>query len=139
LSFENAHYYINDDEWNYAFDKGFPSYIVNDYILLKNSMQIIFTKGDGLIDEYISYQLTGAHSPFHQVFKIKENDEIIFFGGDVAPQLQQMKNRFKAKYDYDSAKAMELRRKWWKQGEEENWTFLFYHDIKYPVYKFRHL
>jgi hypothetical protein len=26
----------------------------------------------------------------------------------VAPQLQQMKNRFKAKYDYDGAKTMEL-------------------------------
>ena len=44
-----------------------------------------------------------------------------------------MKNRFKAKYDYDGAKAMELRQEWWQQGEKEKWTFLFYHDIKYPV------
>ena len=57
-------------------------------------------------------------------------------GGDVAPQLQQMKNRFKAKYDYDGAKAMELRQKWWQLGEKEKWEFLFYHDIQYPVYKF---
>ena len=136
LSFENADYYINQDEWNYAFEKGFPSYITDDYLLLKNSNEIKFTNGDGMIDDYIQYQLTGAHCPYHQVFKIEENDEIIFFGGDVAPQLQQMKNRFKAKYDYDGAKAMELRRQWWKQGEEENWTFLFYHDIKYPIHKF---
>lgn len=135
-SFENADYYINQNEWNYAFEKGFPSYLTDDYLSIKNSNQIKFTNGDGIVDEYIHYQLTGAHCPYHQVFKIKENDEIIFFGGDVAPQLQQMKNRFKAKYDYDGAKAMELRREWWKQGEEENWTFLFYHDIKYPIHKF---
>jgi len=68
---------------------------------------------------------------------IDEMDEKIFFGGDVAPQLQQMKNRFKAKYDYDGAEAMELRMEWWKLGEMEKWTFLFYHDIKYPMYKFQ--
>ncbi len=136
LSFENADYYINQNEWGFAFEKGFPSYITDDYLSLKNNNQIKFTNGDGMIDEYIHYQLTGAHCPYHQAFKIKENDEIIFFGGDVAPQLQQMKNRFKAKYDYDGAKAMELRRQWWKQGEEENWAFLFYHDIRYPIHKF---
>ena len=56
-----------------------------------------------------------------------------FFGGDDAPQLQQMKTRYAAKYDYDGKKAMELRQKWWEEGEEEGWTFLFYHDIKTPV------
>ncbi len=137
LSFENADYYINQNEWEYAFEKGFPSYITGDYILLNDSPQIKFTNDSGTIDGYIDYELTGAHSPFHQVFKIRENEETIFFGGDVAPQLQQMKNRFKAKYDYDGEKAMELRKKWWQQGEEENWTFLFYHDIKSPTYKFR--
>jgi hypothetical protein len=47
-----------------------------------------------------------------------------------------MKNRFKAKYDFDGAAAMELRQQWWKEGEREKWTFLFYHDIKSPVFKF---
>ncbi len=31
---------------------------------------------------------------------------------------------------------MELRQQWRKQGEEENWTFLFYHDIAYPTFQF---
>jgi len=29
---------------------------------------------------------------------------------------------------------MELRQQWWQQGEAENWTFLFYHDINTPIY-----
>ncbi len=136
LTFENATYYINENEWNYAFEKGSSSYITEDYRMLKQTNQLKFINGNGTIDDYIHYQLTGAHCPYHQVFKIEENDQIVFFGGDVAPQLQQMKNRFKAKYDYDGAKAMELRRQWWQQGEKENWTFLFYHDIKYPTNKF---
>ncbi len=45
-----------------------------------------------------------------------------------------MKHRFVAKYDYDGKKAMELRTQWWQQGMNEGWIFLFYHDVKNPLY-----
>jgi len=136
LSFKNADYYINKQEWDFAFEKGFPSYHTDDFLCLKENKQLHFTEDKGAIDGYIKYEVTGAHTPFHQVFWIEENNEKIFFGGDVAPQFQQMKNRFKAKYDYDGTKAMELRKEWWETGEKEKWVFLFYHDIKLPTYKF---
>jgi hypothetical protein len=60
----------------------------------------------------------------------------VFFGGDEAPQLQQMKSRFVAKYDHDGKRSMELRQEWRKKGEEEQWQFLFYHDIKTPYFCF---
>jgi hypothetical protein len=31
---------------------------------------------------------------------------------------------------------MELRRSWWEQGQNEGWTFLFYHDVKNPIIEF---
>ena len=136
LCFENATYYINRQEWDFAFEKGLPSYITEDFLALRESRQVQFTEGSGLISNYIQYTMTGAHNPFHQVFLIEDNGEKVFFGGDVAPQLQQMKNKFKAKYDFDGAKAMQLRQDWWQLGEKEKWTFLFYHDIKFPLYKF---
>ena len=136
LSFKNAVYYINRKEWDFAFQKNSTSYHTEDFIALQKSDQLQFTNGNGMISDDIFFEMTGAHSRFHQVFLIDDKGEKVFFGGDVAPQLQQMKNKFKAKYDYDGVKAMELRQKWWKQGEEEKWTFLFYHDIKYPIYKF---
>ena len=137
LSFPNATYYVQEKELNFAFKKGFPSFIPQELSALKNSPHVVLLKDDaGFIDDYIQYKITGAHSPFHQVFWIKENDQTIFFGGDDAPQLQQMKHRFTAKYDFNGKLAMELRREWWQRGQNENWTFLFYHDIKTPVVKF---
>ncbi|MEI9945703.1 MAG: MBL fold metallo-hydrolase [Chitinophagaceae bacterium] len=133
LSFPQATYYVQERELNFALEKGSASFITEDFEVLKKNNQVVLLNDDeGIINGYIHYQLTGAHSPYHQVFWIKENDEIIFFGGDDAPQLQQMKHRFAAKYDFDGKKAMELRREWWEQGEKEGWTFLFYHDIKTP-------
>jgi glyoxylase-like metal-dependent hydrolase (beta-lactamase superfamily II) len=135
LSFERAQYYVQERELNFAFEKGFPSYITQELQLLQRSSRVTLLKDNaGIIDEYISYQVTGAHSAYHQVFQIRGENEIIFFGGDDAPQLQQMKHRFVAKYDYNGKKAMELRKAWWEQGQKEKWTFLFYHDMKTPIY-----
>jgi len=134
LSFPNAKYFVQQKELEYVFEKGYPSYITEELECLKGSPQVILLQGDGVINGYIKHQVTGAHSKFHQVFWIVDGGERIFFGGDDAPQLQQMRSRFIAKYDDDGKKAMELRQLWWKQGAEEKWTFLFYHDIKTPMY-----
>jgi glyoxylase-like metal-dependent hydrolase (beta-lactamase superfamily II) len=134
LSLPNAVYYVQKRELEFALEKGFPSFIPEEIALLKTSSRVHFLEDDkGVIDDYISYEHTGAHSPHHQVFWIKENDEIIFFGGDDAPQLQQMKIKYKTKYDFDPDKAMKLRQQWWEQGNKEGWKFLFYHDIKTPI------
>lgn len=136
LSFPNAVYHIQKRELDFAFEKGFPSYLTAELEILKTAPQVRFLYDDaGAIDTNILYQHTGAHSPHHQVFWIREGGETVFFGGDVAPQLQQMKVRYKTKYDYDPEKAMQLRQQWWQQGNEEGWTFLFYHDIKTAIYK----
>lgn len=135
LSFPNAAYYVQQKELDYAFGKGSASYIENELLSLKNSSQVVLLEDKGVIDDYIHYEITGAHSMYHQVIWIKEEDETIFFGGDDAPQLQQMKHKFAAKYDYDGKKAMNLRQEWWEQGQQEHWTFLFYHDVKNPFIK----
>ncbi len=135
ISFPYATYYVQRREFEYGLEVGTSSYTPDNFALLDEFSRVEWlTTDDGLIDGYIRYQLTGAHSKFHQVFWIEENGEKIFFGGDVAPQLYQMKSRFVAKYDYDGKKCMELRQQWWQEGAKENWRFLFYHDIKSPVY-----
>ncbi len=136
LAFPNATYYVQKEELEFACEKNFPSYITEELECLKNSPHVNFLDGNGVIDGYIKYEVTGAHCPYHQIFWIVDSGETVFFGADDAPQLQQMKSRFVAKYDYDGKKCMELRKQWWQEGEEKKWTFLFYHDIKTPVFNF---
>ena len=134
LSFPSATYYVQKQELAFAEETGYPSFMWEEISVLKNHSNVVVLDVDGVIDNYIKYHITGGHSPFHQVFWIEENGEIIFFGGDDAPQLSQMKNKFIAKYDFDGKKCMELRQKWWQEGPSNNWKFLFYHDVKIPVY-----
>ena len=133
--FPNAVYYVQEKELEFAFETGLPSFVPEELEFLRHNDQVVLLNENGLIDNYIEYELSGGHSPFHQVFWIKENNDIIFFGGDEAPQLHQMKNRFVAKYDFNGKKAMEMRQVWWEKGATEQWTFLFYHDVKTPFAK----
>jgi glyoxylase-like metal-dependent hydrolase (beta-lactamase superfamily II) len=136
FNFPQAKHFVNKNEFEFALQTGTPSFTPEEFIILKDSDNVIFTDDQYVIDNYILLSHTGAHSPHHQSITIKEEDETIFFGGDVAPQLAQMKSKFVAKYDYDGKLCMELRQQWWQQGEQENWIFLFYHDIQTPIFKF---
>ena len=133
FNFPHAQYYVNQSELKDALQHGNPS---SDFELLANSDQVIITSEKGIIDDFITYEVVGGHSPHHQVFWMEEAGQKVFFGGDVAPQIQQMKTRVVAKYDFYGKKCMELRQQWWQQGQAENWTFLFYHDIKTPIFSF---
>lgn len=133
LSFPNATYYVNNNEYDFAMENASLSYIKNDIEWLANHPNVVLTEDKGEIKQLISYELSGGHSKFHQAFWIREQGETIFFGGDVAPQLQQMRSRFIAKYDFDGRKSMELRQEWWEKAIAEHWTMLFYHDIKSPL------
>lgn len=134
-AFPRAMYFVRADELKYAIDNPSASYVADAGNFLKKYEKLTLLQGDGFIDDYIEYRLSGGHSPFHQVFWVRENGSTIFYGGDEAPQLQQMKNKIIAKYDYNGRRSMQLRQLWWQQGNEENWAFLFYHDVKKPVYQ----
>ncbi|WP_232538705.1 MBL fold metallo-hydrolase [Chitinophaga tropicalis] len=136
LTFPHATYYVNRHEMEYALENDGKSYLAEDVAILQQKDNVIFTEGDGTIDDYITYEVTGAHCPYHQTFLIDDDGEKLFFGGDEAPQVSYMKRRFAAKYDYDGKRGMELRQQFIQRGQKDNWTFLYYHDTKVPYNKF---
>lgn len=133
-TFPQAKYYVQQQELEYAFEKRSSGYAPESLAFLNSFPNLVKLMGNGKIGDHIRYELTGGHCPFHQVFHLEEDGQHFFFGGDVAPQLNQMKSRMVAKYDYDGRKCMELRQQWWEQGRQEGWTFMFYHDIKAAVF-----
>jgi glyoxylase-like metal-dependent hydrolase (beta-lactamase superfamily II) len=134
-AFPHATYFIHRDELAYALGPGKKSYDTDLLAFFQGHEQVQLLGDHGEIEGGIVHERSGGHAPYHQVFTIREGRETVFFGGDEAPQLRQMKTKFVAKYDHDGKKAMELRQQWWSIGAEEGWTFLFYHDSKTPCYK----
>lgn len=128
LSFPDAEYVINRQEWEYAFtDEASKSYHTEIFDFIYRNAEINFVEGNGKINDNISYEVTGAHTPNHQVFLLNENNQKVFFGGDVLPEPEELIKNFIAKYDFDGRKAMELRKEYGKKAADENWECLFYH------------
>jgi glyoxylase-like metal-dependent hydrolase (beta-lactamase superfamily II) len=131
-NFPNAQIYFQQRELDYALQQSENHSFNYDYIKLLPTLPnlIAMDEDSGSIGDYITYEVTGGHSPFHQVFWIKENGTTAFYGADNLPQKSYLKFHIAYKTDYDGKKAMEDRLKWEQQAKGDNWTVLFYHDFK---------
>lgn len=127
LSFPHANYIIQRGEWESAFTSTSSSYKTELFEFLQRNAQLTFIEGSGKLTDEISYELTGAHTPYHQVFLLDDGTDKVFFGGDVLPEPEELLRKFIAKYDFDGRKAMELREEFGKKAAAENWNCLFYH------------
>lgn len=127
-SFANAEYIINAQEWENAYSANSRSYRTEIFDVIQRSGQIHFVEGSGILTNEISYELTGGHSEFHQVFHILSGREHYFFGGDILPEPEQLIRNFIAKYDFDGKLAKELRTEYGKKAAAENWICLYYHS-----------
>lgn len=130
-AFPNARIYIQKRELDFAMEKkGNPSF---DFDMLEKLIQlpnITWMNDDqGQITNEISYEVVGGHTPFMQVFWIRENGETVFYGADDLPQASYLKYHLAYKSDFDGRKAMELRLTWEKKARENNWKILLYHDL----------
>lgn len=127
LSFPDATYVIQRGEWEGAFTNTSSSYRTEIFDFLQRNAQLTFVEETGVFLPGIQHILTGAHTPCHQAWLLSEDDDKVFFGGDVLPEPEELLRKFIAKYDYDGRKAMELREEFGKQAVAENWNCLFYH------------
>ncbi|MDR6564350.1 MULTISPECIES: MBL fold metallo-hydrolase [unclassified Arcicella] len=141
-NFPDATIYLQKEELEYALTQpdnpSFNQAILAQLALLPNLHFLDSHKG--LIDNYILYEVTGGHSPYHQVFWIQEaSDEasdIVFYGSDDLPQENYLKFHLAYKSDFDGKKAKELRQHWEEQAKEKHWSVLLYHDIENNILKF---
>jgi glyoxylase-like metal-dependent hydrolase (beta-lactamase superfamily II) len=126
-SFPNARHIIQQMEWETAKAGKSSSYHKEIFEALEGAVKLEFVEGSGILQPGIRYELSGGHSPYHQVFWIESEGEKCFFGGDELPEPEQLIRKFVAKYDYDGRKAMQLREEYGKIAADEGWTCLFYH------------
>jgi glyoxylase-like metal-dependent hydrolase (beta-lactamase superfamily II) len=134
-SFPGAQHVIQKREWERAMTGTSSSYHKEIFEALGGSINLTLVEDSGELKPGIRYELSGGHSPFHQVFWIESEGSKCFFGGDELPEPEQLIRKFIAKYDFDGRKAMQLREEYGKKVAEEGWICLFYHAKSIAVGK----
>lgn len=140
-NFPKAKIYIQKREIDFALEQiDNPSYVPEILNELENlpNVELLYSDSGNITSE-ISFEVSAGHTAFHQVFWIKAQDEIVFYGADDLPQKRYLKIPVAYKTDFDGKRAMESRKKWEHLAKEENWKVLLYHDMKTPVLEFLEL
>lgn len=130
LNFPNATHYISKPEWDWVFELNSVNYNYDAFNFLKKSNQIQFFEGNGSINSQISYELTGGHTPFHTAFHIVNEEQHIYFGGDILTMPQQIGSNLLVKSDKFPREANAIRQVIIDRAVAEHWTCLFYHGFK---------
>lgn len=126
-SFPAARHVVQRGEWEFGLSGKSSSYHKEIFEALQGTVELTLVEGSGELKPGITYELSGGHCPFHQVFLIEEDGKKCFFGGDELPEPEQLIRKFIAKYDYDGRKAMQLRDEYGKKAADGGWVCLFYH------------
>jgi glyoxylase-like metal-dependent hydrolase (beta-lactamase superfamily II) len=126
-SFPDAEHVINKQEWEFALTGASSSYHKEIFEGLKDKVKMTLVEGEGEFKPGITYEWSGGHSKFHQVFWFDTEGSKVFFGGDELPEPEQLIRKFVAKYDYDGHRSAELRIQYGKKAAAEGYTCLFYH------------
>jgi glyoxylase-like metal-dependent hydrolase (beta-lactamase superfamily II) len=130
LMFPSAKYYCQQKEMEDAFLRNdAPSYVLEKLDFLKHTPNLVYLDGDGKIGDAITYEVSGGHTRYHQVFTIDAGGLTCFFGGDVLPQPNQLLMKFSAKYDYDGKVSAEKRMEYGQRAAEKNLVCLFFHSV----------
>ncbi|SMO59892.1 MBL fold metallo-hydrolase [Solitalea koreensis] len=138
LAFPHADYYVQRGELETALTKQSKSYRRPQLEALWRTPNLHFMEGSGRLNNEITYELTGGHCEFHQVFLFDIKGEKYFFGGDIVPEPEQLLRKFMAKYDMDPRKTMELRQEYGIRAAAEDWACMFYHAKSRAIGKVRY-
>ncbi|SEM31917.1 Glyoxylase, beta-lactamase superfamily II [bacterium A37T11] len=132
LAFPDAEYVVQRGEWEYGYS-GSGSYKTDVMDVLQRSGNLHFVEGSGRLNDEVTYELTGGHTPYHQAFHVNADGDHYFFGADVLPEPEELQHKFAAKYDYDGRKSMELRQQYGELAAAEDWVVLFYHSTNIAI------
>lgn len=136
--FPNALCYVQQGELNYALSKQSSSYEKDkiEFLLNRDLLQTI--NGNITLLDEMECEISGGHTPYHQVFTINDGEQKFFYGGDVLPQPQQLIRRFVAKYDYDGKLSADKRIEYGHRIAKEHMTALYFHSALQPMSKVKY-
>lgn len=110
-------------------ERSVASYKKENFLSLYEHNQVELVDGDAEIEKGIKLILTCGHSFGHQAVLIEDNNEKIFFCGDLIPTAFNLKINYTSAFDIYPLEVMEKKNKFLNLAKEENWTLVFPHEI----------
>lgn len=136
LTFPNAKYYVQADEWNEALNPHVrfkDSYRLPYYEALKgtDNLQLVF--GDAEIEKNVWVFFVPGHSRGHQVAMFDTGKVKIAHMGDIAAMATMVRQNWTCGFDRAPEETIDNKRYILEKALEENWLVVTAHDRKIRV------
>ena len=131
--FPHAKYYINKRNWDAGVEpnpRDRASYIIENFLAIKENDQLILLGDDTIITENISSIVVNGHTPGQQLIKISYFDETLVFCSDLIPLKSHIKLPWIMGYDLNAMLTLEEKTHFLNKAAENEWWLWFYHDPK---------
>ncbi len=135
LSFPNATYYAQHDEFDYAHWKNEriqASYLPDNFDPVYHAGKFEFLHGDVEVLPGISVIKTPGHTPHHQSVLIRSEDETACFLADMLPTSAHLPLPWIMGYDVEPLVTLETKRALLPRARDEGWLLIFEHDPRVP-------
>jgi glyoxylase-like metal-dependent hydrolase (beta-lactamase superfamily II) len=135
-TFPKAKYIIQEGEWNDALhpnERDKTSYLIENFLPLDKTGQLLLINGDAEISEGIEVILTPGHTASHQSVKITSQGRVLFYLGDLVPSSAHIGLSYVMSYDLYPLKTLKTKKKIYERALAKDWTLAFVHD---PVHYF---
>ena len=129
-TFPNARYIVQESEWEAAhktneLTKG--SYIPDDYDPLIDSGALTLVNGDYQVTSSIKLELTGAHSPGHQIMKISSGQDSMICPCEMIPTPYHLKPAWVSSFDIEPMRVLDIKKQIIKEASELNCLLFLSH------------
>jgi glyoxylase-like metal-dependent hydrolase (beta-lactamase superfamily II) len=129
--FTKAKHYVQKDHFNWALNpklKDRASFILNDFMPIKDSGLLEFTDGEGEILKGISVIPVDGHTKAMQMVKLQDGNNTLLYCADLSPTSAHIKPPFVLGYDNFPLTTIDEKLKYFSQASDENWLLCFEHD-----------
>ncbi|MBI2252660.1 MAG: MBL fold metallo-hydrolase [Armatimonadetes bacterium] len=138
INFPSAKYVIQNLEWEEALNphqRMQASYLKENFLPLKDTLNLYLVNGDKEILPGIKVKLTKGHSPGHQIILIESQGEKLVFLGDIIPTSFHLQPLWVCGYDFQPEESINQKQSLINQALEENWAIVMSHERKIKIGK----
>lgn len=136
-TFPNATYYVHEKEWNFALSKTDQPYakdvgyrLDDFYRLMADNKVALLSENSTTIQEGITVEWTGGHTPGHQIVHLQSMGKHIYFLGDLISSPVHLNHFETRKVDSNPLRAKRVRIQLLRKAFRQNAVLLFYHSTR---------
>ncbi len=139
LMFPNADHYIQNIEWQIACNPDELNSAAYRYDLplkvLKESGSIKLIQGDFKLTDSIKLMLVGGHSIGSQAVRIFNDNQLLYYPGDIIPQKYHLNLAVTSAYDISRQETVNSKKKILQELRSKGGFLVFNHQVDNIVYK----